>query len=143
MEILKEGDKKLRTKATRIASIDDTLRSICSNMVETMLSSGGIGLAGNQVGYLKRVIIVLHDNASIIMINPEILNKSESMLSSIEGCLSVPNKSVHVNRYLEITVKYRTTKGSPKIEKYNGLTARIIQHEIDHLDGILMVDYNN
>lgn len=112
-------------------------------MVETMLASGGIGLAGNQVGYLKRVIIVLHDDDPIVMINPEILSTSDIMLPSMEGCLSVPNMGVNVNRHLEVTVKYRTTKGKPKIEKYSGLTARIIQHEIDHLDGILMVDYNN
>lgn len=141
MEVLTGNQKILRQKAKRIAKVDDSIRTICSSMIDTMLSSGGVGLAGNQVGILKRIIIVLHDNDPIIMINPEIIKTSEEFEFGNEGCLSIPETYIELKRYKEISVKYRDTKGKPHFENYSGLTARIIQHEIEHLDGILMTDH--
>ncbi len=140
MEILKTGHKILRQKSKRVSKIDDQLRNVCATMVETMLKSNGVGLSGNQVGLLKRVIVVLHDNNPIVFINPEIINHSEESTVDEEGCLSVPETFIEKKRYKTITIKYRDLKGRPCIEKYSDLTARIIQHEIDHLDGILMTD---
>jgi len=109
-------------------------------MVNLMLESGGIGLSGNQIGLLKRIIVVVYKNEPLVMINPEIINQSEEVVSDQEGCLSVPETFVEKKRFKTITVKYRDRKGYPHLEKYSDLTARIIQHEIDHLNGVLMID---
>lgn len=140
MEILKEGHKVLRQKAKRVDKIDDTIRNVCCRMVNLMLESGGIGLSGNQIGLLKRIIVVVYKNEPLVMINPEIINQSEEVVSDQEGCLSVPETFVEKKRFKTITVKYRDRKGYPHLEKYSDLTARIIQHEIDHLNGVLMID---
>lgn len=140
MEILKIGDKILQQKSKRISKVDDQLRNVCASMVETMLKNNGVGLSGNQIGLLKRIIVVLHNNKPIVFINPEIINYSTEFVVDEEGCLSIPETLVEKRRYKTITIKYRDLKGKPCIEKYSDLTARIIQHEIDHLDGILMTD---
>lgn len=140
MEILTNENKILRQKAKRVCKIDDQIRTICVSMTNTMLKMNGVGLSGNQVGILKRIIIILHQNEPMILINPEIVNYSEETILSDEGCLSIPETFVPKKRYKTVTVKYRDTKGKPHLEKYHDLSARIIQHEIDHLDGILMTD---
>ena len=132
------GDKVLSQKAKRVANIDDTLRTFCASMVDTMLQSEGIGLAANQVGVLKRIIIVSDEGNIRIMINPEIVAFSENKCMMEEGCLSIPETYLSINRSETIKVKYRDLKGNPHFETYSGLTARIIQPEIDHLDGITM-----
>ena len=132
------GDKVLTQKAKRVANIDDTLRTFCASMVDTMLQSEGIGLAANQVGVLKRIIIVSDKGNILKMINPEIVEFSENKCMMEEGCLSIPQTYLPISRAETITVKYRDLKGKPHFEIYSGLTARIIQHEIDHLDGITM-----
>lgn len=141
MEILTGNQKVLKQKAKRVSSIDDSIRTICASMVKTMISSGGVGLAANQVGILKRIIIVLHDDIPTPMINPEIVKTSEELQLGSEGCLSIPETYIELKRYKEVLVKYRDTKGKPHFETYSGLSARIIQHEIEHLDGILMTDH--
>ena len=132
------GDKVLTQKAKRVASIDDTLRTICASMVNTMLESNGIGIAANQVGILKRIIVVLINEKPTVMINPEILEYSEKVCDMEEGCLSIPDTFLTISRPEIVKVKFRDTKGKPHIENYGGLISRIIQHEIDHLDGITM-----
>jgi peptide deformylase len=141
MEILTGNQRVLRQKSKRISKVDDSIRTICSSMVEVMLSSGGIGLAGNQVGILKRIIIILHEDVPIVMINPEIVKISEEFEYGNEGCLSIPETYIDLKRHKEVVVKYRDTKGKPHFETYSGLSARIVQHEIEHLDGILMTDH--
>jgi peptide deformylase len=141
MEVLTGNQKVLRQKSKRVANIDDSLRTLCASMVNTMLVSGGVGLAANQVGIAKRVIIVLHNDSPIPMINPEIVKTSEESEFANEGCLSIPETFIEIKRHKEVLVKYRDTKGKPHFETYSGLTARIIQHEIEHLDGILMTDH--
>ena len=132
------GDKVLAQKAKRVASIDDTIRNLCASMIDTMIKSGGIGLAANQVGILKRIIVVSDEGNIKVFINPEITNFSEEKVSFEEGCLSLPQTFLTITRSENIMVKYRDLKGKPRMERYSGLTARVIQHEVDHLDGITM-----
>lgn len=132
------GDKVLTQKAKRVASIDDTIRTFCASMVSLMLENDGIGLAANQVGVLKRIIVVLIDNNPVVMINPEILEFSKELCEMEEGCLSIPDEYLTINRPETIKIKYRNTKGMPCVNTYSGLSSRVIQHEVEHLDGILM-----
>jgi peptide deformylase len=139
LEILKEDHKILSKQAKRIAKIDDTIRNLAANMVETMISANGIGISGNQVGVLKRIIVVLVNNEPKVMINPEIVALSEKTCSIEEGCLSFPNQFYEIQRPAEVTIKYRNLSGLPVIETYDGLTARCILHEIDHINGIVFL----
>lgn len=132
------GDKVLTQKAKRVASIDDTIRTLCASMVSLMLEKNGIGLAANQVGVLKRIIVVLIDDNPVVMINPEILEFSQEVCEMEEGCLSIPEEFLKIKRPETIKIKYRNTKGLPCVNVYSGITSRVIQHEVDHLDGITM-----
>lgn len=138
LQILTLGDKILTQKARRVPSVDDTIRTLCISMMNTMLENNGIGLAANQVGVLKRIIVVLIEDKPTVMINPEILEYSETLCEMEEGCLSIPGEYLHISRPETVKVKFRDTKGKPHIGSYSGLTSRVIQHEIDHLDGITM-----
>lgn len=145
MDLIIEGsedDKVLHRKAKRVDKIDDTIRNICVRMEELMLQHNGLGISGNQVGLLKRIIVVSDDEQIIHMINPEIIISQPELEMGEEGCLSLPKIFLHKMRLKTIKVKYRDRKGKPHIQEYSGLTSRIIQHEIDHLDGILMTDEN-
>ena len=137
------GDKVLTQKAKRVASIDDTIRNFCASMIETMIANDGIGLAANQVGVLKRIIVVLDGQDVKVMINPEILNCSDTKVIMDEGCLSIPETYLKIARPETVRVKYRDLRGKPHAELYHGLTARVIMHEIEHLDGVLMVEHIN
>lgn len=142
MEILTEGNKILQLKAKRVSKIDDTVRNFCANMINTMISANGVGLAAPQVGLSKRIIVFLCDNKEPrVLINPEIIKSSSKVQLGEEGCLSVPGEMINVKRYQNITVKYRQLSGHPKIESFSDLNARIVQHEIEHLDGILITSY--
>lgn len=140
LEILKEDDKILKKKAKRVDKIDDTIRNLAASMVECMRSANGIGLAGNQVGILKRIIVVLINEESKVMINPEIVFMSEETCKIEEGCLSFPEKFLEIERPSKVTVKYRNLSGHPMLETHEGLTARCLLHEIDHLDGIVFTE---
>lgn len=137
LKILKEGDKDLYKKAKRISKINNEIRKLALDMFETMIDSQGVGLSGNQVGILKQIIVFFDGNTPIAMINPEIISFSEERSKFVEGCLSFPDEFLEIERSETITVKYRNIDGKPIIETYIGLTSRIIQHEIDHLSGIV------
>jgi peptide deformylase len=124
-------------KAKKVDKIDDTLRNLAWSMVNTMIANNGVGISGNQVGILKRIIIVLIDSKPKIMVNPEITSNSETTCTDNEGCLSFPGEFYDIERYESVTIKYRNLSGHPMLETYSGLDARIIQHEIDHLNGIV------
>ena len=141
MELQTIGSKVLRDKAKRVANIDDAMRSLCFNMAKTMRERNGIGIAAPQVGVSKRIIIVDNNGQDWILFNPEIVWSSDILVDFNEGCLSVPGVFDDVKRPDSIKVKYRNSKGKPVCEKIDGLLARIVQHEIDHLDGVLFVDY--
>ncbi len=135
-------DKILRQKARPVAKIGKEMRDLVSNMIETMRYADGVGLAAPQVGFSKRVIVVQdpeNDQSEVALINPMILRKKGSS-SFCEGCLSVPEVMCDIIRPESIVVEGLNLDGE-KIEiDTGGLFARIIQHEIDHLDGILFID---
>jgi peptide deformylase len=138
--ILQDGEKALRQKAKRVDKINDVIRNIVASMIETMLKNNGVGLSGNQIGLLKQIIIVMINGTPVPMINPEIIKVSEERKIGEEGCLSFVGEYYPIERYKKITVKYRDIKGHPRVETYEGLESVIIQHEIDHLQGITFKD---
>ena len=140
LQILQDGDKTLLKKAKRVDKVDDTLRNIASNMVDTMLASNGIGLAGNQVGILKRIIVVLVNDQPKVMVNPEVVFTSKETCTMNEGCLSFPEQFYDIERPEKVTVKYRNLSGHPMLETHEGLAARCLLHEIDHLEGIVFLE---
>jgi peptide deformylase len=148
LEILLEGDPRLRQKALRIRNVDDSLRRLAEDMYETMLAAPGVGLAAPQVGVLRRLIWVhvpenFHDEGgaelSIPLVNPEIVKASGRILG-YEGCLSIPGWTGEVPRAEAVTVKGMGLDNRPVRIKARGWGARVLQHEIDHLDGILFID---
>ncbi len=148
LEILLEGDPRLRQKALRIRGVDDGLRDLADDMFETMLEAPGVGLAAPQVGVLRRFIWVhvpenFHDEGgselSIALVNPEIV-KAHGRVFGYEGCLSIPGWTGEVPRAEVVTVKGIGLDNKPIRVKARGWGARVLQHEIDHLDGILFLD---
>ncbi|GAB4213309.1 MAG: peptide deformylase [Synechococcales cyanobacterium] len=140
------GDKVLRQPAKRVTQINDDIRELAKAMLQTMYSSDGVGLAAPQIGIGKRIIVVDPDpdkpNApAYIMINPELKACQGSLENGQEGCLSVPDVYSEVKRYPEVTVTYKDELGRPQTMVAKGFLARIIQHEIDHLDGVMFVDH--
>jgi len=148
LEIVLEGDPRLRQKATRIRSADDALRRLAADMRETMLDAPGVGLAAPQIGILRRLIVVHvpagHEDdddpeVNLALINPEIV-KAVGRQVGPEGCLSIPGWYGDVPRSDAITVKAMDLDNKDIRLKAQGYLARVIQHEIDHLDGVLFVD---
>lgn len=140
LEILTEENKLLRKKSKRVSSIDDTIRNIAASLVDTMIENNGVGLAAPQCGIHKRIIVVMINENVKVLVNPEIVFFSEEKEAGEEGCLSIPETFISRKRHSKITVKYRNLSGHPHLETHEGFNARVIQHEIDHLDGILMTD---
>jgi len=141
LEILQDGDKRLLKKSKRVAKIDDSIRELAANLIDTMISNLGVGLAAPQCGVLKQMIIVLIDGTSQVLINPEIVFKSEEKVTDKEGCLSFNGEFYDIPRAKEVIVKYKNLSGHPIRESHTGLVARILQHEIDHLHGIVFKTY--
>ena len=141
MEILTKENKLLRKKSKRVAKIDDTIHNLAASMFETLYKSqNGIALAAPQVGLHKCVIVISLDGKEKVLINPEIIFKSDELEEGEEGCLSIPGEYIQKKRHKSVTVKYRNLSGHPLLETHTGLMARVLQHEIDHLFGILMDD---
>jgi peptide deformylase len=141
LEILQDGDKRLLKKSKRVAKIDDSIRELAENLVDTLKSSGGIGISAPQVGVLKQVIVVLVNEEPKVMINPEIIFESEEKVTAEEGCLSFTGQFYPISRAKEVTVKYRTIEGYPMLETHTDLVARCLLHEIDHLNGVVFKSY--
>lgn len=139
-ELRIEGDPILRKKARPVKKIDARIKNLLDDMVETMYEDKGIGLAGPQVGILRRVIVVDVGQGPYKMINPEIIDSSEETAEDVEGCLSVPAFNGTVVRPKQVKVKYLDENGEEKEATANDLFARCLCHEIDHLDGILFRD---
>ena len=140
-EILKFPDKRLRIKAEPVEKFDEYLNTLITDMFETMYHSNGIGLAATQINVHQRVIVIdIKDVEKLYLINPEITETSGTTESK-EGCLSVPYLVDYVPRAEKISLKSHTLRGEPRFIEATGLLAVCIQHEIDHLDGKLFVDY--
>ena len=140
------GDPVLRKRAAEVRTFDDALRRLIADMRETMHAYQGVGLAATQVGVLQRVLVVdvpLDDDgqtrAAYALVNP-VIEQRDASQSAEEGCLSIPGIFDDVTRALRIRVKYQDEQGSLRTLDAEGYLARAIQHEIDHLDGVLFVD---
>ncbi len=142
LPILIHPDPVLRQKAEAVSVFDGELHALLKDMQDTMMASSGIGLAAPQVGVLKRVIVVAYKNRRLSLINPEII-LCEGTAVSPEGCLSLPNFNTEVSRFFNIVVKARNKLGRWIKIKEKDMVARIIQHEIDHLNGILILDHQS
>ena len=145
LKIYMLGQETLRTPANRIVKVDDSIRKLAKDMLITMYSAKGIGLAAPQVGVQKRILVIdlnFEDPESPpnVFINPEIISSSASLDTYEEGCLSIPGVYLNVVRPSSIKLSYRDEMGRPKKMNAEGLMARCIQHEIDHLNGVLFVD---
>ncbi len=144
LEIRKFPDKVLREKATKVDNVDEEIKTLVENMFETMYEAPGIGLAAPQVGVLKRLFVVdvtagEDKTQQLVFINPEITEKNGEEVGE-EGCLSVPGEYENVKRFALIKAKALDIKGEEFEIEAEGLLARAIQHELDHLDGKLFID---
>ena len=145
-KILTEPDPFLRQKSKNVNVVDDSIRSLMDDMIDTMYDAPGIGLAAIQIGVPKRVIVIDlskrdEKKNSLYFVNPEIITKSKNDASYEEGCLSVPNQFAEISRPNTCKVKFLDYDGNEKILEAEGLLATCIQHEMDHLEGILFIDY--
>ncbi len=139
------GDNVLRKPAKRISKVDPSIRDLVKKMLHSMYSAKGIGLAAPQVGIHKQLLVIDLDlenaaNPPIVLINPEITDFSASIETYEEGCLSIPGVYLNVIRPSTIKVNFRDERGRPKKINADGLLSRCIQHEMDHLKGVLFVD---
>jgi peptide deformylase len=136
-----ENDEILRKKSKSVEVVDDKIKELVNDMIETMHQKDGVGLAAPQVGVLKRVVVIdlYDDNGPYVLINPEII-KEKGEQEVEEGCLSFPNKFAKIIRPAEVTVKALDINGKEYKLKGKGLLAQAISHELDHLEGILFVD---
>lgn len=133
------GDELLRKKSRKIDEVNNRITTLIKDMFETMYAANGIGLAAPQVGILKRLFVIDIGEGPLVFINPEILS-TEGAVCDIEGCLSIPNEQDEVERPEKIKVKAINEKGEEFTLEAEGLLARAICHENDHLDGILFTD---
>ena len=148
-EIITVPNEVLRRKAHKITAFEKELQKTIDDMVETMREAPGVGLAAPQVGLLDRLIVVEYDEDDeiedspkrlFVVVNPEIIKASEETEMGIEGCLSIPGLVGEVERSLAVVIKGQNRRGQPLKFKAEGWLARIFQHEIDHLDGVLYTD---
>lgn len=145
LKILQEDDPMLRGVCLPVSTVTADLKKLALDMCETMTYAKGIGLSAPQVNHKIKLIVFdttfAEDEGKIgIMFNPEILH-GEGLVNSVEGCLSLPGRQVCVRRYKKIKVKYLTTDSKSNIVELEGLAAIVVQHEVDHLDGIILSDY--
>ncbi|MFV0513633.1 MAG: peptide deformylase [Jhaorihella sp.] len=145
--ILIHPDPRLKKVCAPVADITDELRSLADDMLITMYDAPGIGLAAPQVGVLERLIVldcVKEEGASprpTVMFNPRVLARSDAMNTYEEGCLSIPDQYAEVTRPAEVEVVWTDRDGAERQQEFSGLWATCVQHEIDHLDGKLFIDY--
>ena len=145
LEIHKLGSKELRAPARRISKVDASVRDLARDMLRSMYTAKGIGLAAPQVGVHRQLLVIdldLEEAATppLVLINPEITAAGASFNTYEEGCLSIPGVYLDVVRPSVVEVTYRDETGRPRRLKADGLLARCIQHEMDHLQGVLFVD---
>ena len=148
LDIVTFPEPSLRLKSKQVTKFDTELQTLIDNMFETMRAAPGVGLAAPQIGESRRLVVVEYtededENAKpkkYVLVNPEIIRRSEEMVTDIEGCLSLPGLAGMVERHEAVTVKAKNRFGKPLKIEADGWLARIFQHEIDHLDGVLYID---
>ena len=143
LKIKKYGDPALRKRAEVVSEINESIKKLASDMLETMYSASGVGLAAPQVGISLRFCVIDVDpnkKSSIVMINPEIIS-GENKITSKEGCLSFPGFYENVNRFENIIAGYTDLNGNRQEIKAQNFLAKAVQHEVDHLDAKLFIDY--
>lgn len=145
LEILQPPHPLLKTRALPVDRVDNALRRLAADMFETMYKAPGIGLAAPQVGVLQRLVVVDvaegEERRPMTLVNPEIVWCSDELTTAEEGCLSLPEQFADVTRPAAVRLKFTTELGEPRELPADGLLARCLQHEVDHLDGILFVDH--
>ncbi len=144
--ILVIPDQRLRSVADPIVEVDEEIRTLAKDMLDTMYDAPGIGLAAPQIGVMKRIVVI--DVAGegetpdpMVLINPEIVRFGDEMQVTEEGCLSIPELYYEVERPNAVTVKYTDLDGNEVVKDTEGKLAVCVQHELDHLDGVLYIDY--
>lgn len=144
LDVLRFPDERLRTKAVPVTEVNDDIKNIVADMFETMYAEKGVGLAATQVNIHQRIVVIdvsEDKEQSYVLINPEIIKKNDEIMINEEGCLSVPSNYAKVERHTEVTVKALDINGNEFELAGDELLAICIQHELDHLDGVLFVDY--
>lgn len=136
-----EDTEMLRAVAAPVPQVTKEVVKLIKNMEETVKKAEGLGLAAPQIGKSVRVCLVMLHGKMTPMINPEILWSSDETSVMTEGCLSLPKIEVEVERPVEVTVKYTDKKGQDQERRLSDLDAKVMQHELDHLNGVLIVDY--
>ncbi len=138
-QIRYEDDPILRKKSREVTNVNDRIKTLLEDMAETMYENEGVGLAAPQVGILRRVVVIDVGGGLLKLINPEIIEEDGEVID-IEGCLSLPDRAGKVKRPEYVKVKYLDLEGNEQIVEGEGLLARALCHEIDHLNGILFID---
>jgi peptide deformylase len=141
-QVVKFGDPVLRSAASPVTEFDEQLEADAERMIELMRNAIGVGLAATQLGTLRRMLVfqVGSEAEPTVLVNPEIEWRSDDLVTAEEGCLSLPGVVVDVERPLHVTARAVDVHGEPLTIEASGLEARVIQHEVDHLDGVLMLD---
>lgn len=140
LDIKTFGDPVLKTRAAPVESFDEQLSRLTEEMLATMRDREGVGLAANQVGRLKRVLVAAVEDDEYVIVNPVLTHLAQTTEKSPEGCLSIPGIQVEVERPTALTVSGQDVSGRPIRLDASGLLARVLQHEVDHLDGILILE---
>jgi peptide deformylase len=144
-QIRQFGDPALRMQANEVADFDEDLERLVERMTGLMSEAQGVGLAATQVGILRRVVVVqpYADDEPLALVNPRLVERSEEVATDDEGCLSLQGVLVPVERHAAVTVEAQGVDGAPLRVDYSELAARVVQHELDHLDGVLIIDRTN
>ena len=140
LEIRTFGDPVLKSSIAPVDTFDESLARLAEDMMETMRAYEGVGLAANQVGRLKRILVAALEDEEIVLVNPVIEGETDELETDSEGCLSIPEIQVEVERPVAVTVSGQNLTGEPILIEASGLLARILQHEMDHLNGVLILD---
>ncbi len=140
LDIRKFGDPVLKTRASPVESFDESLVRLTQDMLATMRDNEGVGLAATQVGRLKRVFVAAIEEDEYVIVNPVLTDRSETTETATEGCLSIPGIQVDVERPTAVTISGQDVSGKPLQIEASDLLARVLQHEVDHLDGVLILD---
>jgi len=142
MQVVFVPDSKLRSTSRKVkkSEFGDKLEEHMKNMLSKMYELNGAGLAGVQIGDMRRILVADAGSGPIILINPEFIEKSENVISFQEGCLSLPGFQLDVERSETVKVKYNSTDGEAQEKEFHGVESVVVQHEMDHLDGITLLE---